>query len=329
VPEPGGEHPVNTTEAIALITAAGDADELFGDSDPGGTYRRLARLTHPDAAGPRASAAFAKLSTIWQARDRVTIRTLAHAYELRRPAFRGDLATLYSVHNGLLKLVRDPSCNDLMAREAQALRTLAERGDPRYLPYVPRLVESFRHRDPAPGAVRRANVVAAAPGLRSLAEVAAQHPDGLDARDAAWMWRRLLVALGLAHRAGVVHGAVVPEHVLIQPEEHGVVLVDWCYAASAPGERIAALVPQHADDYPTEVLDGAEPGPGTDIFMAGRLMADLMGPKAPRALRAFAEGCQLRSLRQRPDDAWRLLAELDEALRRLFGPPTFRPFTML
>jgi hypothetical protein len=36
----------------------------------------------------------------------------------------------------------------------------------------------------------------------------------------------------------------------------------------------------------------------------------------------------LRALRQRPDDAWRLLAELDEVLKRLYGPPTFRPFHM-
>jgi hypothetical protein len=320
---------MNTADAIALITAADDPDQLFGRADPGGTYRRLARLTHPDSAGPHASGAFAKLSMLWRARERVTIRTRDQTYELRRPAFRGDLASLYEVHNGLLKLVRESSCNDLMVREARALRAIADRGDPRYLPYVPRLVETFRHRDPATGTVRRANVIAAAPGLRSLAEVAAQHPHGLDARDAAWMWRRLLVVLGLAHRAGVVHGAVLPEHVLIQPGEHGVVLVDWCYAASSPGERIAALVPRYRHKYPSEVLDGDEPGPGTDIFMASRLMTDLMGPKTPRSLRAFAEGCQLRSLRQRPDDAWALLGELDQALHRLYGPRKFRPFTML
>ena len=33
------------------------------------------------------------------------------------------------------------------------------------------------------------------------------------------MWRRLLVAVGAAHRAGVIHGAVLPEHVMIHPPE--------------------------------------------------------------------------------------------------------------
>jgi len=311
---------VNTTEAIALITAAGDPDDLFGDSDPGGTYRRLARLTHPDAAGPRATAAFAKLSTLWQARERVTIRTRTHAYELRRPAFRGDLATLYGVHNGLLKLVRDPSCNDLMVREARALRTLAERGDPRYLPYVPRLVESFRHRDPATATVRRANVIAVAPGLRSLAEVAEQHPGGLDARDAAWMWRRLLVALGLAHRAGVVHGALSADHVLIHPEEHGLALVDWCYS----GFRPVAVAPGAI--YPPEVWRDRAATPATDIHMATGLMTRLVGDRMPKAMKRFAEGCLLDAPRMRPQDAWALLEEYDELLHKLYGPRTFRPF---
>ena len=48
------------------------------------------------------------------------------------------------------------------------------------------------------------------------------------------MWRRLLTALGWAHRARLVHGAVFPEHVLIHPELHGLVLVDWCYATATP-----------------------------------------------------------------------------------------------
>ncbi|MEK8108720.1 hypothetical protein NKG94_34935 [Micromonospora sp. M12] len=65
-----------------------------------------------------------------------------------------------------------------MAREAHALRTIAERGDPRYLPYVPRLVDEFRHRDAATGAERRITVLATAPGLHDLDEVRRAYPTG-------------------------------------------------------------------------------------------------------------------------------------------------------
>ncbi|MEV1013182.1 serine/threonine protein kinase [Micromonospora sp. NPDC049801] len=214
-----------------------------------------------------------------------------------------------------------------MAREAHALHTIAERGDPRYLPYVPRLVDEFAHRDPATGAERRITVLATAPGLHDLDAVRRAYPDGLDARDVAWMWRRLLVVLGLAHRAGVVHGAVLPRHVLIEPDAHGVVLVDWCFSAPT-GARVPALVPDHEDWYPQEVPRRQPCGPGTDLAMASACMSWLMGPRAPRELDAFAQGCRQTSLSGRPDDAWGLLRELDQVLDRLYGPRTFRPFTL-
>jgi hypothetical protein len=55
-------------------------------------------------------------------------------------------------------------------------------------------------------------------------------------------------------------------------------------------------------------------------------MTSLMGDRAPTSLRAFARGCLLTSQNRRPSDAWRLLAELDDLLERLYGPRRFRPF---
>ncbi|WFE37766.1 serine/threonine protein kinase [Micromonospora sp. WMMD998] len=214
-----------------------------------------------------------------------------------------------------------------MAREARALRRVAERGDPRHLAYVPRLVDSYPVRDPATGAQLLVNVLETVPGLRSLEDVRRAYPDGVDPRDAAWMWRRLLVALGLAHRAGVVHGAVLPRNVLIEPDAHGLVLVDWCFATE-PGGLVPALVTGMADWYPPEVTGKRPCGPGTDIALAARCLTWLMADRAPRELRAFAAGCRQPALPARPDDAWRLLRELDEVLHRLYGPRTFRPFTL-
>ena len=68
--------------------------------------------------------------------------------------------------------------------------------------------------------------------------------------------------------------------------------------------------------------------PATDVFMATRCMTGLLGDDVPPALRAFAEGCTVHAPARRPGDAWRLLAELDDLLERLYGPRTFRPFAM-
>ncbi|WP_328341413.1 serine/threonine protein kinase [Micromonospora sp. NBC_00421] len=271
---------MRTDEAIRLVAAARTDADLFGVDTPGRRYRELVAALHPDRLGAldaraRAAAtdAFVQVTTRWQAArapsptdpsnpaggstatgpasggpaaddaapDGPTV--VFGGYRLGALAHAGDLADLYDVGaDRLLKLPRDPADNDLLAREAHALRQIEERGDPRHLPYVPRLVDTFRHRDAASGAERRITVLAAVPGLHDLDAVRRAYPDGLDARDAAWIWRRLLVALGLAHRAGVVHGAVLPRHVLIEPEAHGVVLVDWCFSAVGGG-TVPALVP--------------------------------------------------------------------------------------
>jgi hypothetical protein len=332
---------------MARLRRARTPADLFGtDPDRGRrVYRELARLLHPDISGGRTTHAFAELTALWQAYDQgttVTIRTRRHAYGVGARAARGDLADLYRVTTGeagdertaLLKLPRDPACSDLLEREAVALRQLPQDGAGRFLPYVPRLIESFRHRDAATGRCRTANVVTAADGFCSLAEVRAAHPGGVDPRDAAWMWRRLLVALGFAHRAGVLHGAVLPEHVLVHPGLHGLVLVDWCYsvpgcyAATDPSGRVPALVDRYADWYPAEVTARRPASAATDLAMAARCLLHLMGDLAPGPLRLFAKGCLLTAQDRRPGDAWRLLQEFDDVLERLYGPRRFRPFTM-
>jgi hypothetical protein len=143
--------------------------------------------------------------------------------------------------------------------------------------------------------------------------------------------RRLLVALGFAHRAGVVHGAVLPPHVMIHPADHGLVLVDWCYSTCVSGEPIPAIVERYSDWYPDEVLGSQEPFPASDIFLAARCMTHLMTGRQTAggaALGKFAAGCMPQQPSRRPQDAWQLLRELDDLLERFYGPRRFRPFTM-
>ena len=302
------------------------------------------------------------------------------AYTVGRPFADCDLATLYRVAavdqvgdrddragdraapDGLvLKIARSADDDDLVAREAAALRRMARLGDPRYAAYLPRLLDTARLREPGlAGPARRVNVLARLDGFVTLAQVRAAYPDGLDPRDAAWMWRRLLVAVGHAHRAGVAHGAVLPGHVLIHPGEHGLVLVDWCYSAipdpaqdavvgphrgaggvpirgpADPSRRIPAIVEAYADWYPPEVARREPPGAATDVALATRCASYLLGDPDPNRLgaavpapiRRFLGGCLLPAPSMRPDDAWRLLDELDDLLGRLYGPRRFRPFAM-
>ncbi|MFJ9416444.1 MULTISPECIES: molecular chaperone DnaJ [unclassified Streptomyces] len=336
--------PDTRAAARAALAAARAPADLFPADDAAAAriHRRLARLLHPDAVPeaerPVAEAEFARLDTLWRRRTattRPTLTTRRRTYTLGPVAASGDLAVLREAsyerggtrHRALLKIPRALADNDLMEREASALNRLARRGEPRHRGYAPRLLETVRHRDPDTGAERRINSLVPLTGWHTLTDVRAAHPDGLEPRDAAWMWRRLLVALGWAHRAGLVHGAVLPDHLLIHPGQHGLVLVDWCYS-TALGERVPALVERHRDHYPPEVTGRRPATEATDIHLASRTMATLMGERAPQPMRAFLRGCTLPAEARRPHDAWRLLAELDELLDRLYGPRTFRPFAM-
>ncbi|ROO83751.1 hypothetical protein EDD29_1260 [Actinocorallia herbida] len=315
-------------EALALLDRP--AAEIFGadEREARRRYHRLARLLHPDTGAD--ATAFARLTAKWHAHTGGTVLTTRRgAYRVGARVARGDVADLFAVEDLsgaggglLLKLPRDPADSDLMDREATALRRLAERGDPRYLPYVPRLVESIKHDG------RRGAILSRDEGFHTLAEVAAARPGGLDPRDAAWMWRRLLVVLGFAHRAGVVHGAVLPGHVMIHPEMHGLVLVGWGQSVTDPPGRVPLMVDAYAADYPPEIVAREPVTAAADVFLATRCMTALMGPLLPPPMRAFARGCTQPSPRLRPADAWALLGELDELLDRMYGPRVFRPFTL-
>ena len=319
-------------EAVARIAAARTFQDLVSGTartagaarSAGRAYREWAKVVHPDAvsAARRATAtdAFARLSALYKAGSKAEpqIPGRRRAYRMGRVFARGDIAELFADGDALIKVPRQPGDNDLMEAEARALRALWLDGDPKFRPYAPRLVETFVHEDDRRRR-RRVNVLERQRGMISLAGLGDRERDP---RDVAWIWRRLLTALGWAHRAGVVHGAVLAEHVLIHPEEHGLVLIDWCYA----GHRPEAIVKASETFYPPEVLLDRTAGPATDIYMATMLMTRLIGPRIPASLRRFAAGCTYDAPRMRPQDAWALLGEFDDLIHQLYGPRKFRPF---
>ncbi len=204
--------------------------------------------------------------------------------------------------------------------------------------YIPGLIDSFFYQEG--GIDYHAIVFERYTGWYSLKEVRQAYPAGIDARDMAWIWRRLLVGLGFAHLNEIIHGAILPVNVRISPKQHGLMLEHWAFAAWSPeisGEQIAAVDPAYAGWYPGEVLRDETPLFGTDIGMAARCMIYLLGgdpesgwlpASAPQPIQAFLKGCTLPGTRARPQDAWSLKEEFDDLLERLWGERKFHPFYM-
>jgi serine/threonine protein kinase len=318
-------------------------------------YHELVTIAHPDRnqgnvdAANEACIALQKWYAVGQRQIAqgvyglapcISATTKLHQYLGYAPSLQGDLCELFPAEAAgepvLLKVARLARNNDLLQAEAQALRKIDRALDGQLTrAHFPTLVEHFLLRTAA-GDQRHTNVLRAEAGYVSLAEVLQAYPNGLPAADAAWMFNRILTVLGIAHSLGIVHGAVVPAHVLVRPNDHNGMLIDWCYSVPV-GEPLKAISPPYAADYPPEVRAKQPATPATDLYMAARCMTRLLGghpatlelPKSvPRPIRTLLSACLLPSAQRRIDDAWHVFDDFHEILGRLYGPPQFRPFAM-
>jgi serine/threonine protein kinase len=276
------------------------------------------------------------------------------AYEVRRRYRSGDIAEFYlgvdlkDDREYLFKVVRSPKNNDLMAAELSTLQKIhafsAGSTNPvasavQHIPYIITGFEAQFGKEK-----KRINVFKAPDKddcnrFFSLADVIKQYPAGIDAADMAWMFNRMLGALMITHAAGIVHGAITPENILLRARDHHGMLINWVYSVPA-GETVKAIIPSMRSLYPREILDKKPVSAATDIYMLARSMiCVLMGGygnildfarvfSVPSRIRGLLMACTLESQAKRPEDVVALFQEFREVLRSTFGPPKFRPFAM-
>jgi serine/threonine protein kinase len=357
------------TATLETIAQAKHAVEIFGNlEDPPKDklralelkYRKLYRETHPDVNGGseistqafqnvkrlKAQAVLELEHGIYGKPPLATIKTKRHCYTILQPLGVSGAAHSYSClidrQSGVFTVAQTPLDNDLLQTEAQVLRLLREPNRCEasgYLPMLPELVESFIYGE-ANGTERQASTFKAVPGYISLAAIQEAYPAGVDPRDMAWMWRRLLDLLGYVHSRGVIHGAVLPSNVLIGTgDHHEVILTNWQAAAgenAGVSKHIAYMDTAHKPWYPPEVIARRPPTPGTDILMSARCMIALLGgdplsgsmpPRTHRRIAGFLKSCLIIGTRQRPQDAWKLRAEFTELIDQLWRRQ-YRPFMM-
>jgi hypothetical protein len=211
-------------------------------------------------------------------------------------------------------------------REAATLSRLhAGDASGKLAPFLPKPAGSLSYASP-PDAGQQANVFTYHPEitspeeLYSLEEVRVAYPDGVDARDVAWMWRRLLTVLVFVHELRTMHTAVTPDHVLIEPRGHKLVLVGWCGAVRV-GERSGLDLPP---GYAEWRRAGEVAAVSDDVNAAAKTMSYLLGAKVEPAVARHLE----RAADSTSVDAARLLDDFDRMIEALWGPRRFRAFTM-
>ncbi len=325
-------------ELELLVRDTPDPAALFGD-DRAASLKRFRIVCHPDrfpGEPDRAARATDLMRRIEQLyRDLVkptVIRSPRRAYEIASLLASGDVADVYRATSEgkayLLKCSRVREGAGMLAHEADVLTEILQHAaTTSYGYFFPTLCESFPVRD---GLQKRINVFTADPGFYTLEQVHERYP-ALEGRHLAWIFKRLLSTLGFAHRFGFVHGAVLPCHVLVHAEGHGLQLVGWGQSVR-DGEVIRYGSAEHHHWYPMEVTRKDLASSSTDIFMAAKCMVYLAGgdlasgqfPAAvPPELARIFRVCLLEGPRMRPGDAWELHDEFDEVLKALYGPPKY------
>lgn len=92
----------------------------------------------------------------------------------------------------------------------------------------------------------------------------------------AWITDRLLNILKYMHLHGVMHGDIKPQNIIIQPEDHTVVLIDFGLAMVKPksGDENLGYTELYA---PPEQLEGKLLLPESDLYSLAKVMIYALG----------------------------------------------------
>jgi hypothetical protein len=332
-------------------------------------YAILAKMTHPDRVGVAenvlANEVFAELASLYR-RARIALDAgtydvaFAHSHDVPHSVVitvgtatyridpkvfhQGDFSHLHLgvAENGdaiIAKIATDPTMNQYLVHEATVLaRAQKDVSSKRIQPFMPQYIDSVILTE-SKNEQYRVNLFAYKPGYVSLTTVREAYPRGVALEDAAWIWRRVLGQAVAAQMLQTVHGAIVPDHVLVHPITHEPMHIGWAHAVERPVERsahITTVIDCWRDWYPPEVFTREVPSHQTDLYMAGKTMVYLLGgdvarnqfpSHVPESIERLVRGCLSAKPELRPQSGSTLLREFTAVIEKLWGR-RYRPLSL-
>lgn len=323
--------------------------DFFGDGTPEddieSVYKSLIRVVHPDMYPDEderlmAEEATKLLNAVYAlAQEQIadgtykeggikfTAKTRKESYVVKRLYAKGDLSSVYrcswSDGVGLCKVGLNATVNTKLEHEFAVLKEVVHKMGHR----IPVPVDTFLVNG------TRANVYKAHEGIGSfedlytLEEVKKQYPDGIPARAFVWVWNRMLDICITLHSEGYVHGALLPNHILINPESHLMMIVGWPHSVKI-GEKITFVPKEYKWWYPNEVLDKVGAYPETDLYLAAKSMQYVIGDSVPDVLTGQLRACQMKGIAYREGNAHDLYNRFQDTIEKVFGTKKFVEFVM-
>lgn len=300
------------------------SDLFSGDeADAKRTFRHLAALAHPDAAGGTAEL-FIKLNELYaggtptsgRRATRIHSRRLDYALADAPPDLRDPLVTRYDAvlasdvrpEPRHLHIARSPRDTDLIRNAYTNLTAVRSAVPEPVRPFLPHATETFRFRPSAGRPDHQVLAVSPPDASQDWFSLGAL-PHAIDGRDAAWMLRRILYVLHYVHVAGYAHCGIDAGAIALHGPLHGVMLDRWWYSA-----ELSAKPPAR----PKGASAVTEATTNTDLAGVGAAFANRVTTKQ---IRAFCNGLAFSH------DTAQAATDFDDLLARLYGRRRFRPFT--
>lgn len=303
-----------TADQILKMTGAQARQIAKGSDDPRRTFARLAAQWHPDVCDhPRARQVFIHIIAL---RDAIapakpatggfeTVFMTGDGRSLRVRPYRShpvDQGTLL-VNANTIATHFPAACVDLADRESQAIQSFrfadAAMRD-QMAPFLPRHMRDIPLKDGG-----RLVVVHREPDEILLSDLlSAQGP--MPGVHAAWLCSGLLNIAAWMQYAGLAHGAIAPETVLIDPALHTVRLVaGWGFSVPA-GQRPRALPGRTVDLLPRLARRGQPLDSAADLELVRQTVRDAL--REPRG-----SGPAISAL-PAPVSAWLMLPPARDAI---------------
>jgi hypothetical protein len=301
--------------------------------------RGLLKLAHPDLHPDnqvKAKKAFIHINSLWNLRNAPTktrpgtthastsseIITKKNEYHHLKSIRKSNGVETYRGidSNGnvaFLLVSTHPKIGEMLMEGVKNLKTVKSNLTDLYKEFFPDTTDAFRINQ---SGRKLFGIAQTLPGKNySLREVLEDYPEGIDGRDVAWIYRRMLVAVGNMHDANVGHGAPTLDAFLINPDTHDLQLTDWQFSKELDSD-INMVTPEIKHHYAADKIITRQ----KDLRILTETALTLVDKKVPRQLKAFLNGMK----RYPTEYAQEALHEFDEILKEVYGPRTFHEFKM-
>lgn len=259
----------------------------------------------------------------------------------------GDISDVYTAQRArwptelaILKLLRNRQDIGLFDNEWDVLHALQQSDAPGADIFTMLIPQPIIHENITAGSLagRRVSIFRWESGFRhTFDEVIQAYPQGINPRASIWIWRRILEVLSFIHASGMAHGAVLPAHLLIQENEHGVRLVGYSFAGRIGG-NLHPISDVYKSFYPKMEQSRSKLTTQLDLAMSARCIVAILGGNPATASLPATVPAQLAGIVQRialskpadasSEDAWTIREKLGEIARKVFGASQFIPIVM-